>query len=70
MHNTIAKIIIDDNYVSIQQDPDSQRIICWKYRGHFCDFAVFDLDDQEGIVEYVIAPLPQSRLEYRVADEE
>ena len=50
----------------ITQDHDRGVTVCFKYRGIYCDWAVFDSDDQDEIIDWIITPIPDQRWEFRV----
>lgn len=67
---TVAHIRIREDQIMVSQDQNLNQTILWKYRGRFCDWAVFDSDDQEGIIEWIITPIPDQRWVFQVTGEE
>lgn len=67
---TVAHIQIREDQIMVTQDLRENQTILWKYRGRFCDFAVFDSEDQDEIIEWIITPIPEQRWEFRLDQED
>ena len=68
MHK-IATIQIKQDQIMITQDQDRGVTVGFKYRGDWCDWAVFDSQDQDAIIDWIITPIPDQRWEFRMDDE-
>ena len=63
-----AEIRMQGTSISVTVDHDRDRITVFKSRDNNCDFQVFDIGDQDEIIEYIISPLAQERWAFRAEE--
>lgn len=66
----VAHIQMKGDQIMIMQDQERGVTVGFKYRGRFCDWAVWDSTDQDEIIDWIITPIPDQRWVFRVDGDE